>query len=123
MKTFYDTFFLIAITIFSICIALLVAIALAHGADCLTKSEARKHWTTQHLYWHTENHCWDATRGHSGRYQQARALVPVHPPAPEPLRKYLYPLDPNGSVNPIFEDYCCWPDISTIKNLANGVEK
>ena len=27
--------------------------------DCMTKSQARALYKTAHLYWHTENHCWD----------------------------------------------------------------
>jgi hypothetical protein len=36
--------------------------ALAAGS-CMTKSEARRVYSTAHLYWHGADHCWDATPG------------------------------------------------------------
>ena len=33
---------------------------IAQAAEgCLTNVEARKLWATEHLYWHTNAHCWD----------------------------------------------------------------
>jgi len=29
--------------------------------SCMTKSEARQHFGSAHLYWHGKDHCWDAT--------------------------------------------------------------
>jgi hypothetical protein len=29
--------------------------------SCMSKTEARKHFGSVHLYWHGEDHCWDAT--------------------------------------------------------------
>ncbi len=28
---------------------------------CMTKTEARQHFGSVHIYWHGEDHCWDAT--------------------------------------------------------------
>lgn len=35
----------------------------------MSKSEARKHFGSLHIYWHGPNHCWDAT---PGRNRQVR---------------------------------------------------
>jgi hypothetical protein len=32
-------------------------------SSCMSKSEARKHYGSVHLYWHGPDHCWDATPG------------------------------------------------------------
>jgi hypothetical protein len=34
--------------------------------SCMTKTEARQHFASTHIYWHGPDHCWDATstRGH-----------------------------------------------------------
>jgi hypothetical protein len=50
-------------------VALFVASMLALTApaqassSCMSKSEARKHFASLHLYWHGPDHCWDATPG------------------------------------------------------------
>ena len=33
------------------------------SSSCMSKSEARKHFGSLHLYWHGPDHCWDATAG------------------------------------------------------------
>ena len=33
----------------------------AFSAPCMTVSEARRVYSTSHLYWHGADHCWDAT--------------------------------------------------------------
>jgi hypothetical protein len=35
----------------------------AYAAPCMTESEARRAYSTSHLYWHGAGHCWDATPG------------------------------------------------------------
>lgn len=35
----------------------------ASAAPCMTESEARRVYSTSHLYWHGADHCWDATPG------------------------------------------------------------
>jgi hypothetical protein len=41
--------------------------------SCMTKTEARQHFGSVHIYWHGRDHCWDATstRRH-GRIHQVR---------------------------------------------------
>jgi hypothetical protein len=29
--------------------------------SCMTKTEARRHFVSVHIYWHGADHCWDAT--------------------------------------------------------------
>lgn len=29
--------------------------------SCMTKTEARRHFVSVHIYWHGSDHCWDAT--------------------------------------------------------------
>src|SRR5437868_13125459 len=41
-------------------VALASSPALA-SPSCMTQSEARQKFPTQHLWWHGRNHCWDAT--------------------------------------------------------------
>src|SRR5215469_12883307 len=31
----------------------------AMATPCLTRMEAKHHWPNSHLWWHTENRCWD----------------------------------------------------------------
>lgn len=38
--------------------------------SCMTKTEARQHFASTHIYWHGPDHCWDATPVR--RHQQAR---------------------------------------------------
>lgn len=55
-------------------ILILIALAItttAASAGCLTHREARGHYGTVWLYWHTERHCWDSTPGHH-RHRAAR---------------------------------------------------
>ena len=35
----------------------------AYASSCMTESEARRVYSTSHLYWHGPDHCWDATPG------------------------------------------------------------
>lgn len=35
----------------------------AYAGRCMTESEARRVYSTSHLYWHGADHCWDATPG------------------------------------------------------------
>ena len=29
--------------------------------SCMTRTDARQHFGSVHIYWHGEGHCWDAT--------------------------------------------------------------
>ena len=31
------------------------------STSCMTKTEARQHFGSVHIYWHGADHCWDAT--------------------------------------------------------------
>lgn len=33
------------------------------SSSCMSKSEARQHFGSLHIYWHGPDHCWDATPG------------------------------------------------------------
>src|SRR5258708_27735496 len=39
------------------------------SSSCMSKSEARQHYRSSHIYWHGPDHCWDAT---PGRHRQVR---------------------------------------------------
>src|SRR6266478_5330543 len=43
--------------------------------SCMTKTEARQHFGSVHIYWHGNDHCWDAspTRRH-GRVHTVRQI-------------------------------------------------
>jgi hypothetical protein len=38
--------------------------------SCMSKTEARQHFGSAHIYWHGPDHCWDAT---AGRHHQIEA--------------------------------------------------
>ena len=40
--------------------------------SCMNKSEARKHFSSSHLYWHGPDHCWDATPGRRHGFHSVR---------------------------------------------------
>ena len=40
--------------------------------SCMTKTEARQHFGSVHIYWHGGDHCWDATA--SRRYHRAHGV-------------------------------------------------
>ena len=54
-------------------------VATPSGASqsCMSKTEARQHFGSAHIYWHGQDHCWDAT---PTRHQQiqVRRKTPVH---------------------------------------------
>lgn len=39
------------------------------SSSCMSKSEARQHYGSVHIYWHGPDHCWDAT---PGRHREVR---------------------------------------------------
>jgi hypothetical protein len=43
--------------------------------SCMTKTEARQHLGSVHIYWHGVDHCWDATRRH--HHIQVRDATPT----------------------------------------------
>jgi hypothetical protein len=44
-------------------VIMVAPIRAAYAAPCMTESEARRVYSTSHLYWHGPDHCWDATPG------------------------------------------------------------
>jgi len=36
------------------------------SSSCMSKSQARQHYGSVHIYWHGPDHCWDATPGRHG---------------------------------------------------------
>jgi hypothetical protein len=77
-NSFYLIMTLVAIIVLA---ALLAACSPADAASCMTKVQARHHFRTSHLYWHTENHCWDATAGRRQHEHLARHHHRVAEPA------------------------------------------
>ena len=47
--------------------------------SCMTKTEARQHFGSVHLYWHGAGHCWDASSisGHHRVHQVQRKISPA----------------------------------------------
>jgi hypothetical protein len=45
-------------------VLLVVATPSEASESCMSKSEARQHFGSVHIYWHGKDHCWDATRSH-----------------------------------------------------------
>ena len=45
-----------------IVVSMLVLTASSEASEsCMTKTEARQHFGSVHIYWHGKDHCWDAT--------------------------------------------------------------
>ena len=42
-------------------LALVVSTPSEASQSCMTKTEARGHFGSVHIYWHGRDHCWDAT--------------------------------------------------------------
>jgi len=42
------------------------------STSCMTKTEARQHFGSVHIYWHGRDHCWGATR--TRRHHQIRKV-------------------------------------------------
>jgi hypothetical protein len=60
-----------------------VTTPLQASQSCMNKGEARKHFSSSHIYWHGPDHCWDATPSrHHGIHGVRR-----HTPSREAERK------------------------------------
>ena len=47
-----------------IVVSMLVLTASSEASEsCMSKTEARQHFGSVHIYWHGKDHCWDATPG------------------------------------------------------------
>lgn len=52
---------------------LMIATTSEASQSCMSKTEARRHFGSVHLYWHGADHCWDASSTRS-RHQLARKI-------------------------------------------------
>jgi hypothetical protein len=57
-----------------IAVSMLVAATSSEASkSCMSKTEAREHFGSVHIYWHGQDHCWDATptrRHHTQKVQR-----------------------------------------------------
>lgn len=53
-----------------------VTTPLQASQSCMSKTEARKHFSSSHIYWHGPDHCWDATPVHRHGIHGVRRNVP-----------------------------------------------
>lgn len=44
-------------------------------SSCMSKSEARQHYGSVHIYWHGPDHCWDATPGRHRQVLKNRSNI------------------------------------------------
>ena len=58
----------VAVIAVSMLVMLMVTTPSAASPSCMSKSEARQHFGPVHIYWHGQDHCWDATP--TRRYHQ-----------------------------------------------------
>ena len=67
-----------------IVVTMLVVTTPSHASEsCMSQAEARRHFPTDHIYWHGPDHCWDAkvTGRHRIRQVQQNIERPkIHPP-------------------------------------------
>jgi hypothetical protein len=47
--------------------------------SCMSKAEARQHFPSVHLYWHSPGHCWDADATSAPRHQSIPGVQPRTP--------------------------------------------
>jgi len=45
--------------------------------SCMSKTEARQHFHSSHIYWHGPNHCWDATPPRHHQMHGVRRRTPI----------------------------------------------
>ena len=51
----------VAVIAVSMLITLVVATTADASPSCMSKTEARQHFGSMHIYWHAQDHCWDVT--------------------------------------------------------------
>src|ERR1700704_2908644 len=51
----------IAVIAVSMFVMLVVTTPSEASQSCMSKTEARQHFGSVHIYWHGKDHCWDAT--------------------------------------------------------------
>ena len=68
------------VAVFVVLVAFVPVLATPSEASrsCMTKTEARQHFGSVHLYWHGAGHCWDATstRRHHRIHKVQRKINP-----------------------------------------------
>jgi hypothetical protein len=57
----------------------ILATASEASQSCMTRTEARRHFASAHIYWHGADHCWNATSTRHQRILHAREK-PEHQP-------------------------------------------
>lgn len=45
--------------------------------SCMSKTEARQHFNSSYIYWHGEDHCWDATPPRNSQIHGVRRRTPT----------------------------------------------
>jgi hypothetical protein len=111
----------------------------AYASSCMTESEARRVYSTSHLYWHGADHCWDATPGRlrdSGRHrhhfvrqhreegeavkvQRQRILQPKPPAQPELVAQAQAQLVAQAQAQPV-EEATPLPTLTTADLIRAG---
>src|ERR1700704_1135732 len=69
----------IAVIAVSMFVMLVVTTPSEASQSCMSKTEARQHFGSVHIYWHGKNHCWDATptrRRHRIHKVQRKIQIP-----------------------------------------------
>jgi hypothetical protein len=69
----------IAVIAMSMLVMLVVATPSEASQSCMSKTEARQHLGSVHVYWHGRDHCWDATptrRHHQISKVQRKIQIP-----------------------------------------------
>jgi hypothetical protein len=51
----------VAVIVVSMLVMLVMTTPSQASASCMSKTEARQHFGSVHIYWHGQDHCWDAT--------------------------------------------------------------
>src|SRR6202790_3257090 len=51
----------IAVIAVSMLVMLVAATPSKASPSCMSRTEARQHFDSVHIYWHGKDHCWDAT--------------------------------------------------------------
>src|SRR5262245_60678364 len=92
-------------------------------ASCLTHSEARAKWPKEHLYWHTEHHCWDNSRTWASSRRALAKATALTPPRPEGPPKAAVPI-PKPIAKKLWKEpdlpECCWPPLESLLPDLHG---
>jgi hypothetical protein len=69
----------IAVIALSMLVMLVVITPTEASQSCMSKTEARQHFGSVHIYWHGRDHCWDATptRRHY-QIKKAQRKIQIH---------------------------------------------